>query len=481
LAQLSAFFDSRGVAAYATGGFLRDALLQRPVNDIDISVEADPLTLGQEIAVALGGRYFALDKKRRLARVLLPGAALEIDLLPLRASIEEDLRSRDYTIDAMAAPLAEAAAGAATLIDPANGLADLRSGLVRLVSETALEEDSLRLLRGVRLAAVMDFEIEPASAEAIRRRASSLVSAAAERQRDELARIFSARRAGRGMRLLDDLGLLDQVMPEMSATRGVEQPKEHYYDVLGHSFAAVDWMDCLLAEEQPDGEPACELWRELWRQLSWWAEARSYFRERIAPLTPRSAVVKLAAFLHDVGKPQTKTVDEAGRMRFFGHSEVGADIARRLMRRLRFSGREVRMVEAMVEAHLRPVQMAQQGLPTRRAIYRFFRDTGEAGIDTLFLSLADHLATVGPRLSAEGWRDHVSIVNYVLQKRLQEEEVVEPARLLRGDELMEVLGLTPGPLVGELLEAIREAQAAGDIATREEALDLARRHLAERL
>lgn len=481
LAQLSAFFDSRAVTAYATGGFLRDALSQRPVNDIDISMEGDPLSLGPELAGAFGGRHFVLDEKRRLARVLLRDPELQIDLLPLRGPIEEDLRGRDYTIDAMAAPLGEAAAGAAALIDPLKGLEDLRSGRVRLVSEWALEEDSLRLLRGVRLATVMSFEIEPKSAEAIRRRASTIVSAAAERQRDELARVFSAPRAARGMRLLDDLRLLDHVMPEMSATRGVDQPKEHHYDVLGHSFAAVDWMDCLLAEEEPEEEPARTLWRELWSQLSWWAQARDHFRERIAPLAPRSALLKLASFLHDVGKPQTRTFDERGRMRFFGHSEAGAGIARRLMRRLRFSGREVRMVAAMIEAHLRPVQMAQQGPPTRRAIYRFFRDTGEAGIDTLILSLADHLATVGPRVSVEGWRAHVYVVSYVLQKRMQEEEVVAPARLLRGDELMDALGLAPGPLVGELLEAVREAQAAGEIATREEALELARRRLASRI
>ncbi len=151
-------------------------------------------------------------------------------------------------------------------------------------------------------------------------------------------------------------------------------------------------------------------------------------------------------------------------MRFFGHAAAGADIATRAMQRLRFSSRETDLVSAMIEAHMRPVQMAQQGLPSRKAVYRFFRDTGEAGIDTFFLSLADHLGTVGPRVDLEDWRQHVALVDHVLRKRLQEEgEVVFPAKLIDGEDLMAELRLSPGPQLGELLELVREAQAAGEV------------------
>jgi poly(A) polymerase len=118
--------------------------------------------------------------------------------------------------------------------------------------------------------------------------------------------------------------------------------------------------------------------------------------------------------------------------------------------------------------------MAQQGPPTRRALYRYFRDCGDAGVETLFLSLADHLGTVGPRVSEVGWREHVALVNYILAKRFQEEETISPSRLLDGDELMVELNLSPGPNIGRLLETIREAQAAGEISSRDEALALAR-------
>ncbi len=475
LSRVVALFEARGVEAYATGGFLRDTLLGLPVHDIDISVRGDPPALGPGLADAFGGHYFPLDEERRLVRVLLPEHGLHFDLQPLRGEVEADLRGRDYTIDALAAPLAAVAAGEAEVADPTGGMDDLRAGLVRAVSEEALRSDPLRLLRGARIATQLGFQVEPETADLIRRHAALVTEAAVERQRDEIVRIMGTPRAGAGLRLVDELGLLAHVLPEMEATRGVEQPKEHYWDVLGHSFAAVENLDFLLAEDEPPEEPACHLWRGLWTQLAWWEGAREYFREEVVLGSTRASVLKLTGFLHDIGKPATKTFDETGRMRFFGHGDVGAEMAAGLMQRMRFSSREVGMVRAMIEAHLRPIQMAQQGAPTRRAVYRFFRDTGEAGIDTLFLSLADHLGTVGQRLNPAGWREHAALTSYILEKRFQDVTVVSPPKLLRGDELMAELKLSPGPLVGALLEAVREAQAAGEVGTREEALELARR------
>jgi poly(A) polymerase len=137
---------------------------------------------------------------------------------------------------------------------------------------------------------------------------------------------------------------------------------------------------------------------------------------------------------------------------------------------LRFSGKEVKLVELMINYHLRPGQMSQQGLPTRRAIYRYFRDCEEAGIDILYLSLADHLATRGPNLDLSGWREHTRLVDYVLTQHAEQEKLVAPARLVTGHDLINIFNIKPGPRMGRLLEAVREAQASGELATREEAL-----------
>lgn len=142
-----------------------------------------------------------------------------------------------------------------------------------------------------------------------------------------------------------------------------------------------------------------------------------------------------------------------------------------LLPRLRFSVKEARLVEAMVKHHLRPGQMAQEGLPTTRAIYRYFRDTEGAGIDILFLNLADHLATRGPKLILSNWKEHVRMTEYVLSKHLEEENITRPTRLVDGHDIINMFAVSPGPRVGEVLEAVREAQASGEVTTRQEALD----------
>lgn len=477
VSSLSQLFESRGATAYATGGFVRDVLRGSPAKDLDVSIDADPLSLAPEIADAFGGSFFVMDEDRRLVRVLLPREDVHLDLQPLRGSIQEDLWTRDYTIDAMAATLREAASGRIGLIDPKGGLADLRSRIVRAVGEANLLDDPLRMLRGARLATVLGFELDPATADMIRRSAAQVRTSAVERQRDEMMLIMGTDRAGAGLRLLDDLGLLADVLPEMDVMRGVDQPTEHHWDVFNHSIEAVAAMDLLLADDAVTRGHANAFRDELWQAMSWWEGARGYFWEVVVPGVQRTAVIKLGCLLHDIGKPATKSFQEDGRMRFFGHAAEGAELARKLMRRMHFSSRETKMVTEMIDAHMRPLQMAQQGPPSNRAIYRFFRDTGDAGIDTLFLSLADHMAAVGPRLRMDGWRRHLAIVSHILQRRMEEPAVISPTQLLRGDDLMAVLGVAPGPELGQVLELVREAQAAGEVTTREDALDLARRHL----
>ena len=479
LERLTAFFEARDVSAHVAGGFLRDALLELPTGDLDIAVGGDSLAVGRALADALGCRFVALDEGRGHVRIVLPDGAGTIDLTPRSDSIEDDLRRRDYTIDALGAPLADVAAGAIEVIDPTGGVADLEARLVRATSEQALRADPMRPLRGVRIAEQLGFEIETATREMISRGAARVAEAAPERQRDELMRILAAPQAAPGLRLLDGLGLLSALLPEMDVTRGVEQPKEHHHDVFGHSLAAVGALDALLADEPPADERGDRLWRELWGALEWWDGGHEYFREPVSAGTPRRALVKLCGLLHDIGKPATKTFEESGRMRFFGHSDTGAEMAGRLMRRLRFSSREREIVMRMIEAHLRPVQMAQDRAPTKRAVYRYFRATGEAGVDTLFLSLADHLGTVGPNISWEGFRAHVAVVSHILHLHFEDKGVTSPPKLVSGDDLMRELGLKPGALLGVLLEAVREAQADGEVSTREEALELARQRLAD--
>ncbi len=466
-----------GNPGYLVGGSLRDALLGRALTDLDLAIAGDAPAFARRLADRLGGHFVLLDAERGTARVALDAGPVRIiDVATLQGHILSDLARRDFTIDALAASIDAVITPPIALIDPHGGLPDLEKRTVRLVSEAALENDPLRLLRAVRLSVQLEFRLAPETAGAVRRHAGEIGRAAAERQRDELARCFATPRAGQSLRLMDNLGLLEQIVPEVTAGRGVSQPKEHYWDVFDHAIETVTALDFMLSDEAPTGGREARLWRALWEALGFVEPSlRSYLDEEVSEGRPRSVLLKLAGLLHDVAKPETRAPDATGRIRFFGHAELGAEMARTVLRRLRFSRREVELVAAMVEEHLRPGQLGQEGPPTRRALFRFFRDTGEAAEGILLLSLADALAARGPGMRIERWRGHVAYVAHVLARREEEHEIVRPTRLLSGDDIMAGLAIGPGPQVGRLLAAIEEAQASGEVASREEALSFARR------
>ncbi len=505
LTRVSNFLAERGVQSYLTGGFVRDVLLGRGTADIDIALAADALEIAPQIAIALGGKYVLLDEERRIGRVVVvnqgaPSARgrWQIDLTTVKDDIEHDLGRRDFTVDAMAVDLGviaeqphplgtgfEEAEPLQTsprkpesgkkqidvqLIDPFNGWDDLRRGVIRAVAETAFASDAIRLLRAVRLAAELDFTIDHETESLIRRYCHLITGVAAERIREELLRLLA--QDSEFLRYLDTLGLLTAIIPELAQLKGVKQPPEHFWDVFDHSIETVATVDFLLRQGALEYASS-----QVLAVVPWSEVLAEHFAQEVSSGSTRRSLLKLTALLHDITKPQTRAVEEGGRIRFLGHAKQGAATTVNILERLRFSAREVKLVEAMVRHHLRPVQMSHEQLPTRRAIYRYFRDTADASIDTLFLSLADHLAARGQHLDPIDWQEHAQMVDYVLAQRFQEESLVIPPKLIDGHDLINIFGLSPGPKIGELLESVREAQAADDVSTREEALAYIRRRL----
>ncbi|MFA5367927.1 MAG: HD domain-containing protein, partial [Dehalococcoidia bacterium] len=352
IARVRGLLDERSIEGYLAGGTVRDAVMGRESDDIDIVIGASPFNVGRDIASAMNGKFVPLDEANDIARIALyDEAPLHIDLAKMRGSIAEDLALRDFTIDAMAVGLGEVDDLNNRIIDPFGGRVDIRSRVVRSISEESFKQDPLRLLRAVRLAAEFGYEIEGDTLEQIKRNHELIAQVSAERVRDEVCRIVAAPKAAHWLRLLDDLGLMMVVFPEMAETRDAEQPKEHYWDVLEHSFETVAAIEFLLHIEvsRHFGDDIL--------LLSPWSPAlEEYFSEEISGGRSRVTLLKLAGLLHDISKPQTRIFEESGRMRFFGHSQEGAGVVRGIMERLRFSAREREMVCAMVEHHLRPGQ-----------------------------------------------------------------------------------------------------------------------------
>ena len=477
LSKLAGFLSPYGIEVYLVGGYVRDGLMRRATGDIDLAISAEALPTGHRIAEALGGRFVLLDDVNNIVRVVFPKEEWHIDLSTLRGTIEEDLAHRDFTIDAIAIKLEQLDSGwsEVQLIDPSGGFGDIERRSLRAVGDSIFEDDPLRLLRAVRLEAELGFTIEGATESLLKGQCHLISTVSGERIRDELCRILATDKAYSSLCHLEQMGLLTQVIHELIPAKGATQPKEHYWDVFQHSLATVEAVERLLGSQDREQD-------EVLSSVPWSPQLAQHFEQEGAPGRNRKALFKLAALLHDIAKPQAKSIEESGKVRFLGHAKLGAEITAAIMERLRFSNREIRMVSKMVEHHLRPGQLASgDEMPTHRAIYRYFRDLGDVGIDTLYLSLADHLATQGPELELAEWRRHTQEVGYVLQKKFEEEAVVRPPKLIDGHDLIAKFNLTPGPLIGRLLEAVHEAQAAGEVKTKEEALALAERELKDTL
>jgi len=464
---------------------VRDALLGRPLHDWDFAVERDALGLARAVADAFGGAFFPLDEDRDTARVVLRrrrGRPIELDFAGLRGpDLEADLRGRDFTLNAMAVGPDGA------LIDPLGGLPDLQARLVRAVAPTAFDDDPLRMVRAVRLVAELGMRLEAKTAAWIIQRAPNLRQTSAERIRDEFLRILEAPSPAEHVHLLDEVRLLEQIVPEVGPLKGQAQSPPHRFDVWWHTLLVVDVTAGIL--ETVDGQLTLprlyadapeRAWDGLRGLLDPFAvPLRRHLRVRLRGGNTRRVLLLLAALCHDLGKPLTVTEDQEGRLHFYGHEREGARMAAARLRDLRFSRREVERVRAMVRAHLRPGHLARvRGPITRRAVYRYFRDLGGTGVEVVLLSLADHVATFGPNLEPERWARRLEVARVLLEHYFERrEEAVAPPPLVTGRDLMEALGLEEGPQIGRLLETIREAQAAGEVRSREEALDLARRLL----
>jgi putative nucleotidyltransferase with HDIG domain len=371
------------------------------------------------------------------------------------ATLLEDLAGRDFSINAMAVDLTHSPF---SLIDPTGGLADLRAGRLRAASPQSLYRDAVRALRAVRMRARFGFEIEPDTVDLIRDAAPRLAGVSAERVRDELVKILGLPGAAESLRTLAALRLLDVVLPELTPLKGLPQP-HRTVDGFDHTLQVVADLEQLLP---PGGRPSAD--------LPYADRLVTHLSTGLPGSQDRRSLLTVAALLHDIGKPATYSVGDDGAVHYFDHDRVGAGMAAALLERLRFSRPAIGWVTTVVRHHLRPLLLARAPAVTRRAVHRFFRDTGAAGVDVVLLSLADH-----PPATETAPGDQSGATQQAVAATLLEAwfvgyaEVIMPRPLLSGGDIVRRLGMTPGPLVGELQRDLQEAQAAGEVVTPEQA------------
>ena len=381
-----------------------------------LSCRTKAMVLARRLADAFGGAFVAIDSERDIGRAVLANPTRPptiVDVAAWRAgSLEEDLLLRDFTINALAVPLTETA----TVIDVTGGLADLDQRLLRVTSSHSFEDDPLRMLRAVRLLAELapwGFRLDAGTAEQMRRQAPSLVSCSAERIRDELVRILACEQPDSWLRLLTDLALLPVVLPELDALRGVSQSYPHRWDVFEHTIRTVAHTAWLQAWLEERGDP------DLPRPMHLLARLCHRIVSGLQPILPKAKAIGCTTRrTYCAGLPFATTGaslkparlcridgDVAPHVQFIGHERRGAELTQLALRRLRFNEVAVRRTSAIVAHHMRPLLLANGAQPpSARAVFRYYRDLDDAGVDVAVLSLSDLSATAGSEPGSVDWQ-----------------------------------------------------------------------------
>jgi poly(A) polymerase len=449
-----------GQEAWFVGGAVRDALLLGEVRDVDLAVEVGAeRAAARAIAREADGFAFPLSAEHATWRVVSRDAGWHLDVAALRAeSIELDLAARDFTVNAIAVPLA-----GGDLIDPTGGIRDAERRVLRAASDHAFADDPLRLLRAARLAAAHRLEPEPTTVSLARAEAGRAAEPAGERQFSELRGLVAGPDPQRGLALMDELSLTEVVLPELASLRGVIQNPNHHLDVHGHTLAVL--------------EHTLELEADLERFTGAEAERTAAFlAEPLGDELTRGGALRFGAILHDVGKPETRE-ERQGYVTFIGHDRAGERMVGEICRRLRTSRRLSSHLQALALHHLRLGFLLHERPLSRRRLYDYLRMTEPVCADVTLLSIADRLSArgAGAIASEEMVEAHLALAREVLPAALDWHREGPPEPPLDGAELAAEVGVRPGPEMGRVLEELRAAVFAGEVEGRVQALELARR------
>ncbi|MDD5006232.1 MAG: HD domain-containing protein [Candidatus Omnitrophica bacterium] len=457
LSRIISISKKRKNQLYLVGGFLRDSVIDRRREklDLDFAVDKDAIGLAREFARQTKSGFVVLDKEHGCARVIYKDCTL--DFTDFRGKdLKDDLLHRDFTINTLALKLPAGKDLKKSLIDYHGALDDLKKGLIKITSHKSFEEDYLRILRVFSLSAIFKFQIEKKTMSLAKKSKDKLLDVAGERMRDELFKILDTSETTKYIKLLDETRILSRIIPQIELMRSIKQGPYHHLDVWEHSLETLRQLEILFIELKQD------------------KELNSYLDEKIGGERKRRQLIKLVCILHDIGKPKALEVKE-GKTRFHGHERIGRDIADAISERLKLSTKEKFAIDTMIFWHLRPGYLADNKNVTERAKFRYFRDAGSEALSILLLSISDQRATRGPLASLESRRKHEKVAFELIKEYFRRQKEKKFVRLINGDDLIKKLKLAPSPLFKNILQEIEESQAEGKVKTKQQALDLAKK------
>lgn len=453
--------------AYLVGGYVRDLLLGLTPRDADLMFEGEGLseTLGNFIAEKFGSTLVRFEKHMVVYRITVQDRQYDIADLHDQNMTDDQLR-RDFTINSLAVEIGSLVQnpnpGEESILDASTGMIDLHDRIIRINSESVLKDDPLRIVRMFRFKTQLGFEIDPQSLEMSSKYVDQLHKISGERVRDELFQILNRPKSAETLLQMDSIGVLSQLFPTIDEMRGISQNEYHHLDVFDHTMDSIRQLEGVILFDQPAFQPFRE-------------ELLEHIHSEIVPGRKFSALMKLALLFHDIAKPRTRGVRDDGKVTFINHNKLGVDMIEPDLEYLRLSRKERMYIDMMVEGHLRPGFLNPASPTLSRAIFRYFDQYDDWGVDLVVMSVADRLAAQGEKVDDDVNERHDKAAVILLDAYYNRNKIlVRPPDLINGDDLMAELNLPPGREIGILLRIVKEAQAAGEVNTKEDAISYAR-------
>ena len=430
---------------YLVGGIIRDFLTGKTIVDRDIAISGAE-EFAHKIADKFGGTFITLDSVNKIFRVVLPDKTNFLDISEIEGStIEVDLKRRDFTINVIAYDLKND-----KFIDTTGGINDLENKVLRHISDKNFEDDPLRLLRGFRFFSTTGFRMTEELESAISKYAHLILKPAPERINYELMKLFGGKYAAETLLKMNEFGILEALFPFVKEMKQVPPNTHHHLDLLHHVIETVRQIE--IHYETLTGE------------------VKEHLQKVDFGGFPRINHLKLAGFMHDIGKFSCWTIEENGRHRFIKHADIGAELAIPFLKKMKFSKKQIEYITCMIKNHIYPSNVIAAPDLNDKIMMRYIRKMEDNVIDNIILAKADRLSARGVDVTEEMIENNMRGLDRLLKFYLEKKDTLKPLpKLLDGKEIMELTGLKPTPQLGKIIEALKEAQLNGDVTNIEEA------------
>lgn len=436
---------------FLVGGSVRDALMGKSFVDRDIAIKG-----AEEFAQKLAGKFNAtlvvLDPEYKIYRLVLEDKINCLDISEIQGeNIEEDLSRRDFAMNAIAIELSSG-----EIIDPFGGKCDIENKAIRHIKDSNFEEDPLRILRAFRFASTTGFELSEDVKTCINKYKHLLFNPAKERINYELMKLFGGNSTAKTLLLMDEFKILEEIFPQVKEMKKVPPNTHHHLDLFHHVVETVRNIEELYKKASP--------------------KEKEHLDSVDFGGFPRINHLKIAGFLHDIGKYSTWTIEDTGRHRFIKHDDVGAKMSSPFLRDLKFSKKQVDYISNMIKSHIYPSNVIDAPDLSEKVMMRYIRKMEENVIDNIYLAKADRLSARGEAITEEIVKDNLNGLNRLLNFYFEKRETLKPLpKLLDGVEIMEIKGIKQSPELGIIIKALKEAQLNGDINTKEDAIEFVKK------